>query len=334
VVPYTVFLAHPFVPGALYPSFYESLVSDDTLLLRTLAHFSVTRISDGPALLSALLDIFAYAGKVSVLLVTLAMLDFDTDSLNPNLLLRTNSHLTSLIKVFGQRFGQPYFDSVIAKIIDYILAAGDIRVSNPEQCDMGKARAMIVTCLDAITRSGPAVPPELRHLGSILRGSAGMRFNNKQAVFNTLSAYFCLRFIGGALADPAAFGYAVLPPAVRSAVLVPFAQLLIAPMALSVYSGIFDPFRSCNHHLVKHVFPGFAEFVFSIGECDCAPVYAPPEKERLREAIETVVRLMAKSPEAVRERYEGLVADAKGRTPVKWTFGVFLLSFFQVSIPG
>jgi hypothetical protein len=54
----------------------------------------VTKLGDGQALMSALLDIFAYAGKVNALLVTLAMMEFDSEILSPEYLLRTNLHVT------------------------------------------------------------------------------------------------------------------------------------------------------------------------------------------------------------------------------------------------
>jgi hypothetical protein len=291
-------------------------------------------MADGPVLLSSLLDIFAYAGKVDALLVTLAMMEFDNDSLDASLLLRNNSHLTSAIKVFAQRFGRQYFQDVTSRLLDYIVASGDLGLADPSTCDIRKTRRMIVTCLNTILRTGPLVPPELRHLGSVMRAAASLRFNQKQAVFLTLSTYFCLRFVSASMMDSAAYGYGAIPPQVRATVLTPFVQLLVAPMGLSVYDGIFEPFRSCNHHLINHIFPRLMEFVFSLADIEHVPEYATPDKERLHEAIDSVIGLMMKNREAFETRYSSLLDGGGQRAPVNWNFGVFLMSFFQDSIPA
>jgi hypothetical protein len=313
-VPIRFFFMHPAIPPVFYSSFYHSLTSDDGVVLRALV--DSTSIPDSLALMSALLDIFAHVRKVNLLLTSLAATP-------------TNPHLTGLIRVFSQRFGWHYFRSVLVKMIRYILEPGDIHVSQPEQCDGRQVLRMVATCLHTILGSGPLVPPELRHIGSVLRAAATFSFDEPQEVFKILSDFFCVKFINGALSNPAAYGYPPIPPDVLNATLVPFAQLLVVPMMMGKYSGIYEHLRVCNHHLTKHVFPHLMEFVLSVADIEQVPEYESPGELEVRESIEAVIRIMVNRKDAFEERYQALLNATHAPGPTNWKFGVFLLSMFQ-----
>ena len=136
---YITSIFHP-LPPCILPALYNAIIADDMLIARCLTHFSVTKVLEGITLANSLLDIFAYAGKVQNLLLMLVVEEFENDSLTHTTVLRTNSHLTCMFKVFYQRYGRYYYDNFLHKVVKYIISKGDINLSKPDQCDTEEAR--------------------------------------------------------------------------------------------------------------------------------------------------------------------------------------------------
>jgi hypothetical protein len=115
-LPPDVFCNSEEFPATVCESLLWQIVGDDTLLLRALMHFSVTRVAESQPLAKALLEIFAHVGRLNALIVTLCGLDFDNRSLEPQAVLRLNSHLTNFFKAVAVSFGGRYRQKVISKL--------------------------------------------------------------------------------------------------------------------------------------------------------------------------------------------------------------------------
>jgi hypothetical protein len=330
-VPHEIFFRHRLVPDSFYYSFYQALVSDDLVLLRTFGHFSVCKIAEGMPVARAFLDIFAYAGKVNALLTALGALDFESDALQTTAVLRTNSHLTNMFKVFVSKFGTDYFNGLVTKLMDFILQAGDLKLKTLEQCDKMRVQRMIVGSIKAVLKSGGLVPVHIRHLAFVLKSLAAVRFNRKQAIYNTLAGFFYLRFLIGAMMDATLFeGYRPPPADVQATVLIPFAQMLQTPLNLNVYSARYDIFADWNHHFIKHVFPELMAFTWGLADLDGVPEYPAPDQMAVQRALGVLLDCMIKNKEAFEERYRDLTAaGTKQVSPVSWSFSSFLISFFK-----
>jgi hypothetical protein len=318
------------VPDSFYYGFYQSVIADDLVLLRTFTHFSVCKVQEGVPMIRALMDIFAYAGKVNALLSALCAMDFDNDALQSTGVLRTNSHLTNLVKVFVMKFGAAYFHNITEKLIEYVLQAGDVSLKAVEQCDKMRVQQMVVTALHTVLKSGPLVPRHMRHLAAVLKSTAAVRFNRKQAVYHTLSGFFFLRFFTGAIMDATLFeGYRPAPPNIQATVLIPFAQLLQIPLNLNVYSGRYEIFDGWNHHFIKHIFPQLLRFTNSLADMDEVPEYPAPDQVTVQRALGLLIDRMVKNQEPFEERYREVISSTKTTSPMNWNFAAFLMSFFK-----
>jgi hypothetical protein len=261
-------------------------------------------------------------------------LEFDSEGLHATTVLRANSHLTNMFKVFVVRFGEEYFRSTVSKLMDFIIGAGDLNLRGVDHCDRHKVQKLVMASVKAVMRSAPLMPVQLRHMGSVLRTFAGVRFNRRQPMFNTLSGFFYLRFLTGAMMDMSLFeGYAPPSPVVQATVLIPFAQLLQLPLNMNVYSGRYDLFEDWNHHLIKHVFPELLTVTWSLADLEEAPEYPAPDEVTVQRAVGVLLDCMVKNREAFETRYRELMAANKIAFPMSWNFAAFLMSFFTKDGP-
>jgi hypothetical protein len=312
------------LPPALYRAVYEALIADDLLVVRSLTHYTVARVSEGFPLAEALLDIFSHAGRVNQLVLGMVGAEFDVSAQDISTSLRSNTHLTNLFKVFAVRYGKRYKEKVIQKIINFVMAAGDLRLKYADQPEAlrHKTRKLVFSCLDVILRSGNHIAPQIRHLASVIRAVTGCRFNSKQATFNALSSFFYLRFISVPFADSVKTG---------NLELFAFAQLLQVPFSASLFGEKVPAYASWNHHLCT-VFPNVINFMMSIAELDQVPEYKLPSNEGLEKALDIVMDVMLRNCEPFAERYQTLLNGGEGPPTVGWGIGAFLISFFKDSV--
>jgi len=320
------------VPELLIIALNSELCKDDMIIVKALTDYNVSRVVDGLPLAEALFDVFAYSGKVNQLLIELSQNEFSFPELTHNTVLRGNSHLTNMFKVFFNRFGVKYYQKYLKQVIKYIDHKGDIGLKTPVTADSQKAQTMVFTIFDSLFTSLKYVPTEIRHFGSILKTFSAIRFNSKQAAYNTLSGFFCLRFFSAILSNPKSFDPSIELQNDFLKVLVPLAQLLMNPFNLIDLQQKYEVFNSWNDRLRKHVHPKLVEFVFSIGEIDTMPEYTPPSKERLREALETILDEIGKTKGAFSEKYRSLLQSNNEKSSLGWCFASFLSSYFDQTV--
>jgi len=320
------------VPMELLGEFYNALISDDMLVLRALTHFTVSKVADGLPLAEALFDVFSYSGRVNQLICQLSMSDFSAPELSHNTVLRGNSHLTCMFKVFFRRFGRAYYHKFLKSVVEYIDSKGDIGLKNPDSCDKNQAEVIVFTILYAIVNSIKYVPPEMKHFASVLKHFASLRFNSKQATYNTLSGFFCLRFLSSILANPKSFDSDIVLRNDFMKIMVPISQLLMNPFNLIDMRGKYSAFASWNHRINRHLFPKLFEFVFSVAEIDSNPEYLPPSRERLIESLQYIFAEIGKSKVTFSAKFLELYREKNLGSGAGWCFASFISSFFEQNI--
>jgi hypothetical protein len=248
-----------------------------------------------------------------------------------------NSHVTNLFKVWFRRFGRPYFDLVLAKAIDYITGVSDIGLSCPENSDIGKAEILLFTVMKLILSSGPALPAPIRHLASVLKSLAVLRFNSKVATYNTLAGFICLRFITAVIADPSVFrpeaeseAGSFSPELMR--MLMPFSQLLQTPINLMPLEDKFAPYAAWNARLEKHVWPKLVKWVLSVGDIIETPEYKAPSKEQVFDSLALVLTAISRNFSKFRTHYETFAAQPGKSHPITWSMATLFIKFFQENV--
>jgi hypothetical protein len=316
------------VPDLILFALNESILSSDYYFVRSLVDFRVISVSKAQPMMEALFDIFAYAGKVNDLMMLLSGLEFAAPELQINTVLRGNSHLTNLFKVFFKRFGTKYYTDFLRRIVLYIDSKGDLELRTPPGANAQVARTMVFTVLERVAGSLQHVPPEIRHFASVLKTCASQRFNSKQATYNTLSGFFYLRFVSSVLSNPLETDPGLKLKNQWTKVLVPATQLLMQPFNLIEMTGRYEAFNSWNRTLRKQIFPKLIDFAFSVA----VPVevqYAPPTKERLRESLITVLSFIDQSQTKFREYYLKLSENTDVVSPIGLNLAKFISSYFE-----
>ena len=321
----------PILPRFL-PAVYQAVTANDLFLLRALIHFSVTKIPDHMEMCEALLDIFAHAGKVTQLLLCLCSAEFNSISLTPETILRSNSILTTMMKVFILRFAGKYTENVLVRLAKYVAERGDLKIGNPN-ANEEQVKPVVSTVLSTIFRSGSEITPEVRHIASILRACATSRFNSKMGTYCTLSGFFNLRYMCPFFTNPTVYTTELqISENIIQQTLVPLSGLLLHIANLCPMAGRFEPFSVWNTKLKERHFPDLVNFILSIGDINEQPEYEPPSDERLREALLRVVSQMSKSHEAFFRVYNEIAESSDHGTIVKWNFAAFLNSYFSDNI--
>ncbi|KAH0788685.1 GTPase-activator protein [Histomonas meleagridis] len=317
------------IPNPYITALYDSVTSDDLSVLRTILHYTVTKITDGPEFTAALLDIFSHAGLVNTLLTVMVGHEFEIDALTPTTVLRGNSHLTSMFKVFYKRFGRQYFESVLKEIALRVDSKGDLGMKDPSNMKMDEIHELLFWTLHKIIGSGKFIPIQIRHMASILKHISGSKFNQKQATFNTLSGFFCLRFITAIMASPQTFDETLDLKNPIPNVFIPFSQLIQMPFNMMPLSGRYAEMSAWDDELYNDIFPNLMNFVFSVAELNEQPKYEPPKPEELRQALEYVLERISINSVKFKERYSVITQTQTNYPVVGWNIGTFLLNFFK-----
>lgn len=326
-----LFLAMPsYVPFEIYKALYQAITNDDLLILRAVAHFSVTKVTEGLDLSEALFKIFAYANKTHALLSTLVGMEFENPSLTNEKILRVNSHLTNTFKIINRKYGQVYFEKVVRPIVKYVLKKGNIGLKDPNKANEKEAKIMLFTVIKYILSSAEYVPPQIRHVILLLRSFSGIRFNNYRSTYNAISGYFFLRFFSSMMVDPSIFDpNLVIDEETTSTVIMPFIQLLQTVLNLKLIKGKMSCFSSWNDRIEKHVFPKLIKFAFSLAEIEENPKYEPPTHDELQQSLRILLNIICDNHEKFQNRYNELKCiKSENYPPVGWCYGSFLCEFF------
>ena len=314
------------VPDLMLYALYEALLSDDKLVIRALTHYQVINYFEASDLAEALFDIFSYAGKVDQLLLDLSFVELTSPELQTNTVLRRNTHLTNMFKLFFTRFGRQYYHDFLKRVITYIDSKGDLQLKTPSGSNEQVVKTMVFTVLTRVSQSLKHVSPQIRHFASILKTATSLRFNSFQATYNALSGFIYLRFISPILSNPKEIDPDI--PLQDAKSLIPVAQLLIQLFNLHEMSGKYEVYNGWNEDLKTLIFPKLIDFVFSVAADEVTPEYPVPPKERVIESLRTVFQFIGKSKNAFVKKYAEL-AETNKSTLVGYNFASFVASFFK-----
>ncbi|OHS99996.1 hypothetical protein TRFO_33460 [Tritrichomonas foetus] len=321
------------VPKAVLAATYEAITANDQILYSILTNPSVIKVKDGADLMKDLFDIACYSQTVNQFFTLVVAHEFSQEDLTPQKVLRQNSHLTNLFKVLFSKYGSTYVKNFVIKLVDYILKVGDVGLNNVDKCKSGKAEKLLFTCLNYVLKSFPLIPPEIRHLGAILASQAALRFNTQEAVINTLSGFFCLRFLTAALSDPQQFvkDYSVTPEQLTT-VLVPFASLIQKPLNFAPIEGNEKFVKEWNSRIQQSIYPRLKTFLLTIPQIDDMPAYVGPEPKHCKRALDHAIKGISESYNEFSSLYNSQLRDQGKTPPLGWEFGAYFMNFFKYEI--
>jgi hypothetical protein len=321
----------PGMPPRLYSALYESILADDFLFVRSLLHFSVVPVRNAQPLVEAFLNIFAHAQKVNALIIVLCGLAFEEREIGPTDMLRGDSHLTNLLKVFIARYASDYISRFIGKIVEFVDRQGDLEPSVQSQELKEKTGKLLFYVINLFLRRQTSIPIELRHFASVIRAMSASKFNDKYAAFNAMSALFYLRFLAPIFQDLQGVFPRIRFSRRPEETLQPFFLLLQVPFNGIVFKRRYERYASWNPALVE-IFPKIHDFILGIGDLnDEDPYYPSPGHDVMVDSLELVMKTVAEVHQKFHARYEALTAD-EGVTPAGWALSCFLIGFFKNTV--
>ena len=316
------------VPGELVVSFYEALTSNDFVLANVLSLFEVTRISEGIPVMEALLNVFAHAGKVNQLLQVIVGAEVGRDQLTHETILRNNSNLTNMFKVFYARYGKNYYFKVVKKAIKFV-DKQEVNWKSLVQSSLSRALIVVLTVITHFLESGTVVSPQMRHMASVLRALVTVRFNDKRATFNALSGFFFLRFVNRLMTEQKDMDPDFVTEHDIYQVFLPFSQILQYMFNLMPFHGKFTILNIWNKRVVRHVFPKMTDFVLSLGDYESDAVYEVPNDEVLSQSLELIMSQISKAKDMFETKYNLLTSQEDTYSVAGWSLSTFLMSFFR-----
>lgn len=186
------FYASP-IPKVVSDSAFHALQDPSLLICRTLLNPDVIKVASCRPIVEAFFTIYRKIGKIHAFVAYLVSTEVNqtTDEAQ---IFRGNSYLTTLFKIYFERYSQTYIDEVINPIKDEVNAEGDLRLHDVD-CDAEKVVSLTRSVVRRLSQSSDKLSPEFHHLLSILKVSLGLRFGHNEGVFNGLSGFFLLRFM-------------------------------------------------------------------------------------------------------------------------------------------
>jgi hypothetical protein len=242
------------------------------------------------------------------------------------------SHLTNFFEEFFQRYRKSFHGHFLKRIVQCIEDTGNIGLLDPDTAKKDRAEVLLFTIIKLILQTSSSIPPEIRHLASILKAAAITRFNDKQATYNTLAGFFCLRFITATIADPGIFS--PTPPAMDDilTVLMPFSTLLQTPINLIPLEGRMEAFAGFNKRLEKHVWPKLVDFILAVADLPEKAVYAPPPEPQLLESLSLILAKLSQRFDPFNDQSVRWSSEKPRFPPIGWNVAAFLTAFFEENV--
>ena len=164
------------------------------------------------------------------------------------------------------------------------------------------------------------IPPQFKHMASILRSMTAITLRSKHAVYNGLSGFFFLRFFTPALVAPEdidpKFKYTIPNQSepddqtikkTRAVTTIPFSQIIQLPFNLQpILFEKFPRLIDLNKELV-HKYSQLYNFLMAMSEYDKPTAeYEKPSDEEADEAVTWILHEIGKSEQARKQFIKGV----------------------------
>lgn len=290
-------------PKELFDSFYQALISPDTYVLRAMLHHEVLRMKNAGQSMKDLFTIFSNEGLVHQFLTTVVATEFKQSALTENTILRGNSHLTSLFKVYNELFGQEFYKKILRPIIDRVDEAGNLGIKEQKTENITLVYELLNFAIDTFLSGQKYISPQFRHMASVLKTMTITLLRTKHAVFNALSNFVCLRYTTAIVTNPAEFDRDGKQTKDMTGISVPFAQLLQIPFNLQPLTERYGYLGDFNEKIIDR-YEEIYNFVIAVADINEKVEYPKPSKEELHKAIERLLKNISETKEAFLRRFK------------------------------
>lgn len=315
------------IPEQLIDAFETAIIQPDTYLLRAILHHDVLKFNEkNQEVMEALLTIFSYHNLVHRFLMASCALEFSSSNLDENNVLRSNSHVTLLFKVYYKRYGRVLFDNILKPIINKINEYGPLNIKEEDTSKIGQVEELLNWVIEKFLTGGPFISDEFRHMASVLKTITATRLRSKHAVFNALSSFFCLRFSTAIIADPNGYDSTIDPTV--TATTVPFAQLLQLPFNLQPMTERYNYLGKLNEKIIDR-YEEIYNYVLTIADIDHPVEYRKPSHDEVVTSIKKVMEMLNQNRPQFVMKYTELYENDSDHSASSFAMSDFITKLFR-----
>ncbi|KAH0801286.1 GTPase-activator protein [Histomonas meleagridis] len=315
-------------PPLLVDAFEKALLSSDGFVLLSLLDFDVITMGHGPSLMRDLFNVFSYHGLVHRLVTLVSTNELSTTNVNEDTILRHNSHLTFLFKVYYDLFSTDFHNNILLPIITKIAEAGDLGIREKDTSRVQDILNLLNWVLDKFLSGSQYISPQFHHFASVLRNSVFLVLKTRHAVFNALSMFICSRYTTAILADPANYEVAGVPKSRSRNTSIQFTQLLQQMFNLQPLSERFDYLSTVNEQIMNR-YQEIYNFVVSIANYDQQVEYPKPTETEKQKSLLNLIGCVAKSSEVFTKRYKEVSENNAKLSAAGFAMSNMFIKMFQ-----
>lgn len=315
------------IPEVIIKAFETALIQPDTYLLRAIMHEDVIKIKETQQAMEALFNIFAKNDLVHRFLMAACALEFSKPNLDENQVLRSNSHVTWLFKVFYKKYGHDVYDNIIKPIIQKIEEKGPLNIKDQDTSHIQEVTDLLNSVIDTFLTGSQYIPKQFRHFASVLKSITATRLRTRHAVFNALSSFFCLRFSTAIIANPTDFDSDAKPKDVSN-VLVPFAQLLQLPFNLQPFSERYFYLGDLKDKIIDR-YEEIYNYVVTIADINEPVEYEKPSDDVVHKSIYKLMEILAGNRANFVAKYTELYENDNDHSASSYAMSDFITKIFK-----
>jgi len=325
---------HDAIPFEVFEGIYTMLSHPDMIALRSLINPEVVLKEEIPLIIDPLIDIMNYAQRTTIFIGSVFSIAFESIK-TPDDVFSEGSLILSLTDAFVRRFISPYYKGFIQRLIYYIDSKECISVN-----DMHSFEVLFFTIIKYIVSSLSLLPPEIRHIASMLQAYASIKFNNKVLVLQLISEFYS-RFLCEIISNPQKYDPMILVQHPNH--LEQITKLLNVVIHLK---PLTDEFAQWNRRLEKHTFAKIEDFLISISDIhylsqneeginfvkNTAPDYPIPHQDVVVQSIRVLIPIISKNVRSFSHSLS-VISTNKGINTMTlgWNFASSIQRYFKLS---
>lgn len=315
-------------PDQLIDAFESALISSDEYVLRAMLDFDVIQMGEAPSLMFDLFKVFSSNGLVHRFISTVATTEFSSENITEGTVLRRNSHLTFLFKVYYNLFSSDFYNNVLTPIIHKVAETGDLGIKEKDSSKKNIIGDLIDWVLDVYLNSYGQISPQFHHFAAVLQNAVFLVLQSKHSVFNVLSSFMCLRYSNAILADPSHYKGLNIPEDQLRNISIQFAQLLQSIFNLQLISERYEYLTDINEKIITR-YEDIYNFVISIANFNKEVVYPKFSDSEKRESLINLMICVSKNHKAFNQRYKNLYDNGTTKSASVLAMSNLFIKMFQ-----
>lgn len=325
IYPFCIPYSADAIPELVIQEFKDALLKEDTFVLRALLNFEVLKAKDCPEGMLALYKVFASQHLVHRLISTSISYELTATSVTESTILRSNTQLTFLFKIYYEMFGRPFYEHAIKPIRQMVVSKGMLGIKNPEAGPPEDVLDMVNRVLNIIFEGAPYVTPQIRHLAAVLLNGASTILRTRRGVYNALSSLLFLRFTSAMITDPSKFEefdvndnkYTIL-----------CSTLMQQIFSLQFIGEKFQHLSGIGTTILDR-YGEIIDFTYKVADFHEIPEYDVPSDAEVHDSLVTLLRIVSQSRENFIQQFTEIYENDVDRTGPAFAISNFLSHLFQ-----